>query len=89
MVAEADAIVEKPRYMDIGRKAIIGYYYDERVFDFIDQMKPAHNTNELEIVDIHNFYRQQGSQFIEYNGFFGDMGTPKGLLRVANHVSAR
>lgn len=83
---EADIIVEKPRYIDIGRKAVVGYYYDEAVFDFIDGMTPA-QSGELEIVDIHNFYRDRGAQFVEHKGFFGDMGTPEGLRRVVNHVA--
>lgn len=84
-VWDGEIIVEKPRYIDIGKKAIIAYYYDERVFEFIDQMSPA-QSGELEIVDIHNYYRQLGAQFVEYTGFFADMGTPQGLLRAANHI---
>lgn len=83
---EQDIIIEKPRLIDIGHKAIVGYYYDQAVFDFIDGMTPA-QSGELEIVDIHNFYRQRGAQFVEHTGFFGDMGTPAGLLRVANHIA--
>lgn len=84
---EADAIFEKPRHVDIGKRAIISYIYDERVFEFIDQMAPAHNSGELEIVDIHNFYRANGADMVEYHGYFADMGTPDGLLRAANHVA--
>jgi glucose-1-phosphate thymidylyltransferase len=85
---ESDTIIEKPRYIDIGRKAIIGYYYDERVFDFIDGMTPA-QSGELEIVDIHNYYRQLGTQFIEHQGYFADMGTPDGVLRAAEHEQGK
>lgn len=79
-IPEANAIVEKPRFMDVGKRAIVGYVYDERVFDFID------NENPTEIVDLHNFYRESGADMVEYQGFFGDMGTPDGLLRVATYV---
>lgn len=82
---EANIIVEKPKHIDLGKRAIIGYYYDHQVFDFFDSMSPA-QSGELEIVDIHNFYREQGAQFVEHTGFFGDMGTPNGLLRTANHI---
>lgn len=82
---EADAIIEKPRHIDLGKRAIIGYCYDERVFDFIKQMQPAHNTHELEIVDIHNYYRNL-AEMVEYTGFFADLGTPDGLLRGAIHA---
>ena len=83
---EYDIIVEKPRYIELGHKAIVGYYYDQSVFEFIESMTPA-QSGELEIVDIHNFYRQKGAQFVEHQGFFADMGTPQGLLRAANHRS--
>lgn len=82
---ETDAIIEKPRYVDLGNRAIIGYYYDESVFEFIDSMSPA-QSGELEIVDIHNFYRNNGAQFVEFKGFFADMGTPDGLLRAAQNA---
>lgn len=82
---EANIIVEKPKLIDIGKRAIIGYYYDERVFEFFESMTPA-QSGELEIVDVHNYYREQGAQFVEHKGFFGDMGTPEGLTRVANHI---
>lgn len=77
---EADAIIEKPKFVDLGKKAVVGYFYDERIFEFIEREKPT------EIVDLHNFYRREGAQKLEFEGFFGDMGTPDGLLRVANHI---
>lgn len=80
---EQNTIVEKAA--NLGNRAIIGYYYDDRMFEFIEGMTPA-ESGELEIVDIHNFYRELGAKFVEYSGFFGDMGTPRGLLRVANHI---
>lgn len=81
---ETDAIIEKPRYVSLGNRAIIAYQYDDRVFDFINGMTPA-QSGELEIVDIHNYYRLLGAQFVEYAGYFSDMGTPNGLLRAAQH----
>lgn len=83
---ETGAIIEKPRYVDLGNKAIVGYIYDESVFEFINQMKPAHGSNELEIVDIHNYYRMGGADMVEYTGTFFDLGTPDGLLRGANYI---
>ncbi len=85
---ETDAIIEKPRLVQLGSRAIIGYFYDEQLFDFAEQVQPA-QSGELEIVDIHNMYREAGAQMVEYEGFFGDMGTPDGLLRVANHEAQR
>lgn len=86
---ESGAIIEKPRLVDLGKRAIISYYYDEAVFEFIDQMKPAHGSGELEIVDIHNFYRERGADMVEFQGFFADMGSPNGLLRAANYIQER
>lgn len=85
---EANAIFEKPKIMDIGRRAIISYFYDENIYDFIDSYKPGHDRG-LEIVDIHNFYLNNNAQMIEYMGYFSDMGTADGLLRAANHEQAR
>lgn len=86
---EANAIVEKPRQMNLGRRAIISYYYDERLIDFVKSFKPEAGGGALEIVDIHNFYRENGAQMIEYSGFFSDMGTPDGLMRAAQHEQGR
>lgn len=86
---ETNTIIEKPRLVDLGRRAIISYFYDERLIGFADSFKPEPGTGQLEIVDIHNFYRQQGAEMVEYTGFFGDMGTPDGLLRVANYEANR
>jgi glucose-1-phosphate thymidylyltransferase len=86
---ESGAIIEKPRLVDIGRRAVISYFYDERIFDFIKSMKPTPGSGELEIVDIHNFYRMEGAQMLEYIGFFGDMGTPLGLHTVASHIARK
>lgn len=85
---EANVIVEKPRYVDLGKRAIIGYYYDTTVFDFIEGMSPS-QSGELEIVDIHNYYRNSGADFVEFDGYFSDMGTPEGLLRAAQHEKER
>lgn len=81
---ETNAIIEKPRFVDLGKRAIIGYYYDETIFDFIHTLTPA-KSGELEIVDIHNYYRERGADMVEFTGFFADMGTPEGLLRAAEH----
>lgn len=85
---EANVIIEKPRGIDLGRRAVISYVYDNQVFDFIDQMEAA-PSGELEIVDIHNFYLHGNANLEEYIGYFSDMGTPDGLLRAANHEQTR
>lgn len=83
---ESDAIIEKPRLVDLGNRAIVSYFYDENLFEYAASVKPAHGSSELEIVDVHNYYRMNGAQMVEYTGYFADMGTPDGLLRAANHI---
>lgn len=80
---EANAIFEKPKIVDIGKRAVISYFYDEEVYDFIDRQ------GSVEIVDLHNFYLNTGAQLVEYQGFFADLGTPDGLLRGALHAQQR
>lgn len=82
---EADIIVEKPRGFDLGRRAVISYFYDENIYDFVGKFQ-RENGRPLEIVDIHNFYRENGADMVEYFGFFADMGTPDGLMRAAQYV---
>jgi len=81
---ETNIIVEKP-VRDIGKRAIVAYYYDERVYDVIKTLEPT-ERGELELIDIHNWYLEHGVELVQYEGFFSDMGTPEGLLRVANHL---
>jgi len=84
---ETNTIVEKP-LRDIGKRAIIAYVYDERVYEVIKSLKPT-ERGELELIDLHNWYLHNGAEVKEYKGFFGDMGTPDGLLRVANHIKEK
>lgn len=81
---ETNEIIEKP-LRDIGKRAIVAYYYDDRVYDVINELQPS-ERGELELIDLHRWYLEHGVEMVEYKGFFGDMGTPDGLLRVANYV---
>lgn len=83
---QTNTIIEKPRLCNLGDRAVIAYFYDERLVEFAQSFKPEPGAPPMEIVDIHNFYRQEGADLVEYKGFFGDMGTADGLLRVANHI---
>lgn len=78
-------IVEKPT-IDLGRRAVVAYFYDERVYDVIKTLQPT-ERGELELIDLHNWYLQNGADVREYKGIFQDMGTPEGLLKVANHIA--
>jgi len=84
---ETNTIIEKP-IRNIGKRAIVAYYYDQKVYDVIKTLKPS-ERGELELIDLHNWYLQNGADIKEYKGFFGDMGTPDGLLRVANHIAQK
>lgn len=77
-------IIEKP-VEPTTNMAVIGLYvYDERVFQYIRDLKPS-SRGELEVTDLNNMYLKD-CIVQEYNGFWGDMGTPNGLLKVANYV---
>ena len=81
---ETNEIIEKP-VQDIGKRAIVGYCYDERVFDVIRGLEPS-DRNEIELVDLHRFYLENGADLVEHKGFFGDMGTPGGIHRVERRI---
>lgn len=84
---ETNTIVEKP-IRDLGNRAVIAYLYDERVYDVIKTLQLT-ERGELELVDLHNWYLQNGADVREYYGMFQDMGTPDGLLKVANYIKTR
>jgi glucose-1-phosphate thymidylyltransferase len=82
---ETNTIIEKP-VQDIGKRAVVFYFYDERVFDFIPTIQPS-ERGELELVDIHRYYLENGAEMKQHAGFFGDMGTPAGIKRVEDYLS--
>lgn len=84
---ETNELVEKPQ-RDIGKRAIIAYIFDQRVYDIIEKISPA-ASGELELLDVYRAYMREGIRMEEYKGFFTDMGTPDGLLRAANHQTWR
>lgn len=84
---ETNEIVEKP-LRDIGKRAIIAYVFDERVFELIKTLEPS-ERGELEMTDLYKWYLDNGVKMQEYKGTFIDMGTPEGLLKAANHIKER
>lgn len=84
---ETNEIVEKPT-RDIGRRAIIAYYYDDRVYDVIKNLQPS-ERGEFELIDLHNWYLQNGAEVKEYKGKFVDMGTPDGAFAAAEYINLR
>ncbi|MBO0767804.1 MAG: NTP transferase domain-containing protein [Solirubrobacterales bacterium] len=60
------------------------YLYDERVFSFMDQLKPS-ARGELEITDLNNIYVNEGSMRCHtLEGFWIDAGTSHDELLEAN-----
>lgn len=79
-------IDEKPA-MPASNYAVIGIYmYDNRVFDFIRNLKPS-DRGELEITDVNNFYIQEGTlEWSVLDGWWTDAGTFDSLLYACNMV---
>jgi len=77
----AELIIEKPKEW-ISDYAITGLYlYDYRVVDVAKNCKPS-ERNELEIVDLHNWYLQKNElEVAEVTGEWIDAGTFESLLR--------
>ena len=64
------------------------YFYDERVCDFVENLKPS-KRGELEITDLNRVYLQIGELRVEQlgRGFaWFDTGTQESLLQAANFV---
>lgn len=81
-------IVEKPGEPK-SNLAVVGiYFYDYRVFEFIDKLEPS-GRGELEITDVNNIYLERGElKYGILDGWWTDAGTFDSLLR-ANKLVAR
>ncbi len=81
------SIEEKPSRPK-SQYAVIGiYFYDGRVFDFINGLEPS-ARGELEITDVNNAYIKAGTMTYEVlEGWWTDAGTFDSLLR-ANKLVA-
>ncbi len=65
------------------------YMYDDRVFDFIDKLKPS-KRGQLEITDLNNFYLKEGTLECEIINWWIDAGTSHDeLLRANNSVAEK
>lgn len=83
------SIEEKPENpkSDIAQTGI--YLYDNRVFDFIKNLKPS-ARGELEVTDLNNFYVKEGTLECEIIDWWIDAGTSYDeLLRANNLVSEK
>lgn len=75
---------EKPK-SDIAQTGI--YMYDNRVFDFIRNLKPSHR-GELEVTDLNNMYVKEGSLECRLLDWWIDAGTSHDELLKANNLVA-
>lgn len=68
--------------------AVTGLYiFGPEVFDVIEELKPS-TRGEYEVADLLNHYARRGMlEKTIVEGFWGDAGTPKGLLECANEVA--
>lgn len=83
-------LVEKPNNPK-SNYAVTGlYFYDNRVVDYAQKIKPS-DRGELEITDVNNLYLKDGSLTVELlgRGFaWLDTGTDKSLQAASNFISA-
>ncbi|MCX6740448.1 MAG: sugar phosphate nucleotidyltransferase [Candidatus Parcubacteria bacterium] len=81
---KAEKIVEKPKEW-VSDYAVTGLYlYDHRVVEVAKNLKPS-QRNELEIVDLHNWYLEKGELEVALvQGEWIDAGTFDSLLRAQN-----
>ena len=67
------------------------YFYDEKIFTVIDEVKRIHGYSkrgELEITDVNNFYIKRGlTRHKIVEGFWSDAGTFDTLLRSSNFIN--
>jgi len=75
---------EKPK-SNIAQTGI--YMYDERVFDFIRELKPS-GRGELEVTDLNNRYVEEGSMECQLLDWWIDAGTSYDELLRANNLVA-
>lgn len=84
---EVLSIEEKPETPK-SRIAQTGIYmYDNRVFNFIDRLKPS-ARGQLEITDLNNFYVREGTLECEIIKWWIDAGTSHDELLKANNLVA-
>lgn len=79
------SVIEKPKRPKSKLAQVGIYMYDERVFDFIKQLKPS-DRGELEVTDLNNQYLKDGTLECEImDGYWIDAGTSHDELLAANN----
>ncbi len=69
---------------------VTGFYiFDNRVFDFIDRLKPS-ARGEYEVTDLNNLYLNEGTlSYYKTEGEWIDAGTFDSLLKANNFIARR
>ncbi|MEK7580936.1 MAG: sugar phosphate nucleotidyltransferase [Patescibacteria group bacterium] len=74
-------IEEKPQQPKSNLAVTGVYIYDNKVFDYCNQIKPS-SRGQLEITDVNNIYIQKGKlRWASLSGFWSDAGTFESLYR--------
>lgn len=82
-------LTEKPEHPDSNYAATGLYLYDQRVFDFIRELRPS-GRGELEITDVNNRYLGLGElRWAELSGYWRDAGTFATLLEANNYWASK
>ncbi len=81
------SIEEKPEHPKSNIAQTGLYMYDERVFEFIQQLKPS-ARGELEVTDLNNMYLKEGTLHGELLDWWIDAGTSYDELLRANNLVA-
>ncbi len=81
------SIEEKPKNPKSDWAVTGIYFYDAKVFEYIQTLKPS-QRGELEITDVNNHYIASGTMtFGKFRGWWSDAGTFDSLTRVNQLVS--
>lgn len=82
-------IEEKPK-IPKSKYIVTGiYFYDSRVFDVIESLKPS-ARNEYEITDVNNWYLERDELYYDFfDGFWTDAGTFDSLLKANNFIAEK
>ncbi|MBV1835032.1 glucose-1-phosphate thymidylyltransferase RfbA [Novacetimonas pomaceti] len=83
------SIVEKPSRPTSNWVVIGLYFYDDRVLDFVKQLRPS-NRGELEITDLNRFYLEERTLQVDRLGrgcAWLDAGIPDSLMEASQFVS--
>jgi glucose-1-phosphate thymidylyltransferase len=80
-------IEEKPKEPK-SKLAVTGLYlYTNKVYQVIKNLNIS-ERGEMEITDVNNYFCQSKSMRLNFvEGFWGDMGTPKSLKKVEDHLN--